>query len=67
MQISPRPRSAQISSANRGFAAMAAGCALLCTATTGQAVPLAPNQNVMVLPDIGRPGAQRPATQAYMS
>ena len=54
MQVSPRPL-AQISSANRRLAAMAAGCALLCTATTGHAVPLAPQPNAMTPPEIGRP------------
>jgi lipoprotein-anchoring transpeptidase ErfK/SrfK len=64
MQISLRPGSAQISSANRRLAAMAAGCALLCGATAGHAVPLAPPQpTAMSLQEIGRPGtpAQRPS------
>ena len=69
MQISPRLQSAQISSANRRLAAMAAGCALLCTATTGHAVPLAPQPNAMALPEIGRSStpAQRPAGQSLVA
>jgi lipoprotein-anchoring transpeptidase ErfK/SrfK len=66
MQSSQRSRLAQILSAStcRSMAVAAAGCALLCSATAGHAVPLAPQANATSLQEIARPGTptQRPAS-----
>jgi hypothetical protein len=67
MQILQRPGLAKISfSTDRrdrlSLAAVAASCALLCSATAGHAVTLDPQQSAMALPEIGRPGTPtRPA------
>jgi lipoprotein-anchoring transpeptidase ErfK/SrfK len=68
MQSSQRSRLAQILSAStcRSMAVAAAGCALLCSATAGHAVPLAPQATARSLQEVGRPGAQRPASQALV-
>jgi hypothetical protein len=58
------PQLAQVSF-NRRLAAMAAGWVVLCIATTGHAVPLAPKQSAVTLPELGRAGtsSQRSTSQ----